>query len=93
MSKHIKGPYRELNKKGMTVTLKPVYGDDPEKVAANRAKSLDTAIRLLSRLVMQEGMTRDSKRKEFHETKGQIRRRKRDVAIRRERKNREKSEW
>lgn len=93
MSNHTKGPFKELNKKGLTVALKPVFGNDFEKVSENRARALESAIRTLKKLCVQEGMIRDSKRKEFYESKGQIRRRRKAEAVRRERKNREKSEW
>lgn len=93
MSNHAKGPFKELNKKGLTVTLKPVYGDDFEKVSENRAKALESAIRVLKKRMLQEGMVRDMRRKEFYESKGTIRRRRKDEAVRRERKNREKSDW
>lgn len=93
MSNHPKGPSKEFNKRGLTVTLKPVYGEDSEKVLENRTRALESAIRSFRKRTYQEGMTRDVKRKEFYESKGQIRRRRKNEAIRRERKNREKNEW
>lgn len=93
MSNHAKGPNRELGKKGLTVNVKPVFSSDPVKLQENRARALENAIRNMKKLRMLEGMDRDIKRKEFYETKGQIRRRRKNEAIRRERKNRLKAEW
>lgn len=93
MSQHPKGPSSAIKKRGLTVTVKRYHSYDAEQARDNDAKSVESAIRAMKRLSNQEGVIKDVRRKEFHETRGQIRRRKRGEAIRRERKNRLTREW
>jgi ribosomal protein S21 len=65
-----------IRKKGLTVELKPIYGEDSEKVQDQRLKAMDSALKTLKRRLVQEGIIRDMRRKEYFETKGQIGRRK-----------------
>lgn len=76
MSAH-KNSERAVNKKGLTVEVRP--GRD-EKEAKN---NLEHALKLLKRRVMQEGLIKDLRKNEFAETKGQVRRRKHKEAVRR----------
>lgn len=68
---------KSTSKKGLTVEVRP--GRDEKESKAN----LEHAIKLLKRRVMQEGLIRDLRKNEYHETKGQIRRRKHEEAVRR----------
>lgn len=84
MSSHFKNNGRDINKKGMTVQVKRnpnLYGEDLQKF---NEKSLDSAMKILKRRMVQEGVIRDVRRKEYHETRGQIRRKKREVAVRKQ---------
>ena len=65
-----------IRKKGLTVDLKPAYGDDLEKVQDQRLKAMDNALKTLKRRLVQEGVIRDMRRKEYYESKGQVGRRK-----------------
>jgi ribosomal protein S21 len=80
MGVHFNGNGRDYNKRGLTVDVKPA--SSPEQAL----KNLDSAMRTLKKRVVQEGLIRDMRRKEFVETKGQIRRKKRQEAIRRAKK-------
>lgn len=84
--RHYFGNGREIRKRGLTVEVKPTGNIESD------IRSLETAIRSLKRKMVQEGVIRDLRRKEYHETKGQIRRRKKLDAIRRENKRRVSSE-
>jgi len=77
---HFKGNGRDIHKRGFTVEVKPAH--NPEQAL----KNLDSAMRTLKRRTVQEGLIRDLRRKEFAETKGQIRRKKRMDAVRRSKK-------
>ena len=80
MGRHYVGCGREIQKRGMNVEVKPA--SSPE----GAQKALESAIRTLKRRMVQEGVIRDLRNKEYAETKGQIRRKKRQDAIRREKK-------
>ena len=80
MGVHYNGNGREIHKRGLTVDVKPAH--NPEQAL----KNLDSALRTLKRRVVQEGLIRDMRRKEYVETKGQIRRKKKQEAIRRQKK-------
>ena len=80
MAKHFNGNGRDIHKRGLAVEVKPAY--NPEQAI----KNLDSAMRTLKRRSIQEGLIRDIRRNEFAETKGQVRRRKHQEAIRRTRK-------
>lgn len=80
MGQHYNGNGRDIHKRGLAVEVKPAY--TPEQAL----KNLDSAMRTLKRRSVQEGLIRDMRRKEFVETKGQIRRKKRQEAIRRQKK-------
>lgn len=93
MSAHNKNSGHDIGKKGMTVHVKrnnALYGEDLEKF---NAKSLDSAIKTLKRRMVQEGVIRDVRRKEFYETKSQIRRKKKEVAIRKQKLEEKNKEW
>lgn len=79
--KHERYSGRDIRKKGLTVEIKPVYGDDPVRIQEIRVKAMDTALKTLKRRLVQEGVIRDMRRKEYVESKGQIRRRKRKEAV------------
>ena len=80
MGQHYNGNGRDIHKRGLAVDVKPAY--NPEQAL----KNLDSALRTLKRRAVQEGLIRDMRRKEFAETKGQIRRKKKQDAIRRQKK-------
>ena len=80
MGVHYNGNGREFHKRGLTVEVKPAH---PPEMAL---KNLEAALRMLKRRVVQEGLIRDMRRKEFFETNGQIRRKKKQEAIRRQKK-------
>lgn len=69
---------RDSGKRGLTVEVKP--GRD--EVEAKR--NMEHAIKALKRRMLQEGMIRDMRGHEYAETKGQVRRKKREEAIRRQ---------
>ena len=80
MGKHYPGNGRDIGKKGLTIDIKPT--NHPEAMA----KAIESAIRNLKRRVVQEGLIRDMRKKEYHETRGQIRRKKLQEAVRRQKK-------
>lgn len=80
MGAHYNGNGRDIHKRGLAVEVKPAH--NPEQAL----KNLDSAMRTLKRRSVQEGLIRDMRRKEYVETKGQIRRKKRQEAIRRQKK-------
>ena len=80
MGKHYNGNGRDIHKRGLAIELKPTHS--PEAAA----KALESAIKTLKRRSVQEGLIRDMRRKEYFETKGQIKRRAKQDAIRRARK-------
>jgi ribosomal protein S21 len=80
VGKHYNGNGREIHKRGLAIELKPTHS--PEAAA----KALESAIKTLKRRSVQEGLIRDMRRKEYAETRGQIRRRAKQDAIRRSRK-------
>jgi small subunit ribosomal protein S21 len=80
MSVHIRGNGREIGKRGLCVEVK--YSSTP----AEATRNMDAAIRSLKRKVVQEGVIRDIRKKEFYETKSQLRRKKNRDAIKRQRK-------
>lgn len=93
MSAHYKNNGQEINKKGMTVQVKRnniLQGEDREKF---NAKALDSAMKILKRRMVQEGVIRDIKRKEFYETKSQVRRKKKEVAVRKQKLADKNREW
>lgn len=77
MGRHFKGNGRDIHKRGLAVELKPSYTPD------QAAKSLESALRTLKRRIVQEGMVRDMRKHEYFESKGQLRRKARQEAIRR----------
>lgn len=80
MGQHYNGNGRDIHKRGLAVEVKPAH--TPEQAL----KNLDSAMRTLKRRAVQEGLIRDMRRKEYVETKGQVRRKKRQEAIRRQKK-------
>lgn len=80
MGAHYNGNGRDIHKRGLNVEVKPA--GTPEQAA----KNLESAMRTLKRRVVQEGLIRDMRRKEYFESNGQIRRKKRQEAIRRQKK-------
>ncbi len=86
MRKHYPGNGREFHKRGMTVDVKQIYNADPSEKSDARAKAFDTAIRTLKRRMVQEGVIRDLRRKEYYESKGQIDRKRRKEGERRTKK-------
>ena len=80
MGQHYNGNGRDIHKRGLHVEVKPAH--NPEQALRN----LDSALKTLKRRVVQEGLIRDMRRKEFAETKGQVSRKKRQDAIRRSKK-------
>jgi ribosomal protein S21 len=80
VGQHYNGNGRDIHKRGLAVEVKPAH--TPEQAL----KNLDSAMRTLKRRAVQEGLIRDMRRKEYVETKGQIRRKKRQEAIRRQKK-------
>lgn len=80
MGKHYHGNGRDIHKRGFAVEVKPAH--TPEQALRN----LDSAMKTLKRRTIQEGLIRDLRRKEYAETRGQVRRKKRMDAIRRSKK-------
>lgn len=80
--RHYFGNGREIRKRGLTVEIKPTGNIESD------VRTLESAIRTLKRKLVQEGIIRDLRRKEYYESKGQIRRRMKLDAIRREKKRR-----
>lgn len=80
MGQHYNGNGRDIHKRGLAVEVKPAF--TPEQAL----KNLDSAMRTLKRRVVQEGLIRDMRRKEYAETKGQVARKKRQEAVRRQKK-------
>ena len=80
MSVHYRGNGREINKRGLCVEVK--FAATQEQAI----KNMDAAIKALKRKVVQEGVIRDIKKKEYYESKGQLKRKKRAEAIKRQRK-------
>lgn len=80
MGRHYSGNGREIRKRGLTVEVK--LTGSPE----GNQKAFESAIRTLKRRMVQEGVIRDLRSREYYESKGEIRRRKRQEAIRREKK-------
>ncbi len=80
MGKHFNGNGRDIHKRGLHVEVKPA--SSPESAL----KALDSAMKVLKRRVVQEGLIREMRRNEYAETKGQIRRRAKQDAIRRAKK-------
>lgn len=80
MGAHYNGNGRDIHKRGLAVEVKPAH--TPEQAA----RALESAMKTLKRRAVQEGLIRDMRRKEYVETKGQIRRKKRQEAIRRQKK-------
>jgi len=85
MSRHIKEFGKELRKRGLSVDVRFF----PNSSKDDQAKAVDSAIKTLKRRMVQEGMVRDMKRKEFHITEGQCRRKEKADAIRRDQRARE----
>lgn len=80
MGQHYNGNGREIHKRGLAVEVKPAH------TAEQALRNLDSAMKTLKRRAVQEGLIRDMRRKEYAETKGQVRRKKRQDAIRRSKK-------
>lgn len=80
MGRHYHGNGRDIYKRGLNVDVKPASSPEGQQ------KALESAMRTLKRRMVQEGLVRDMRRKEYHETKGQLRRKARQDAIRRARK-------
>jgi len=80
VGKHYNDNGRDIRKRGLAIEVKPAH--NPEQALRN----LDSAMKTLKRRTVQEGLIRDLRRKEYAETKGQIRRKKRQEAIRRQKK-------
>lgn len=93
MSKHDKNSGQAVRKKGLTVEIRPIFGTgrDAEKA---RSSAFEQALRTLKRRIIQEGLIRDMRKHEYHETAGQKRRRKFAEAVNRQRlKTRESRDW
>lgn len=75
---------RSLGKRGLTVEVKAGRDADENK------RNLEHAIKTLKRRVLQEGLVKDLRKNEYHETKGQVRRKKRNESIRRNQKLKDK---
>ena len=80
MGSHYNGNGRDIGKRGLAVEVKPAANFE------QAAKNVESAIRTLKRRMVQEGVIRDMRRKEYSETKGQVRRKKAQEAIRRQKK-------
>lgn len=92
-NKHDKNSGQSIRKKGLTVEIRPVFGVGPSAEKA-RTSAVEQALRTLKRRIIQEGVVRDMRKHEYHETKGQKRRRKFAEAVNRQRlKARETKEW
>ena len=68
MGKHFKAKDSGLRKRGLTIEVRP--GRDDKEAKSN----LEHAIKTMKRRLLQEGMTRDVRRKEYFESKGELRR-------------------
>lgn len=85
MSAHSKGYGREIRKSGMTVNIRTPHNLTPEQKYDFQAREIEYAIKALKKKMMSEGMIKDIKRQEYHKTRGQIKREKRKVAVRKQR--------
>lgn len=81
---HKKGNGRDFGKKGMTVAIRKHNNNYGETSSVSEEKQMESAIKTLKRRMVHEGVVRDIRRKEQYESKGQIKRRKKEVAIRRQ---------
>ena len=92
---HYYGCGKDIGKRGLTVEVKQVYNnvDSFEKAAELRLKNLDNAIRTLKRTLMQEGVVKEMRDREFYMSKGQKRRKAKKEGIARAMKARRQSEW
>lgn len=81
MTAHKPNNARDFNKKGTSIHIRKNFNDTSGKTDE---KVLDSAIKTLKRRMTQEGVIKDVRRKEYYESKGTVRRRKREVAIRKQ---------
>lgn len=93
MTVHNKNCGREIRKSGMVVNIRTPNHLSPEQRAEYQAREVDSAIKSLKRKMMTEGVIKDIRKKEYHKTRGQIRREKRKVAIRKQRAADLKRDW
>lgn len=84
-NKHSKFVGKDFKKRGFTVSLNQVRNPTtPEEFDAN-SRSLESALKVLKKRMMNEGFIKELRKREFHVTKGQKRRKSRQDAILRER--------
>jgi ribosomal protein S21 len=86
MGKHFQGGGREIHKRGMNVEVKQIYNSEPGEHSEARNKAFDAAVKTLKRRMVQEGVIRDMRRREYYESKGQIDRKRKKEGERRARK-------
>lgn len=77
-NKHIRDGF--VGKKGIKVLVNPHNRNLSEK---EQEKALENALRTFKKLYQSEGIHKDLKKHEFHETKGQRNRRRKAESIRR----------
>lgn len=83
MRKHFQGCGRDIHKRGMVVEVKQIFNVDTFDKADARMKAFDTAVKTLKRRMVQEGVIRDMRRKEYYESKGQLARKRKKEGERR----------
>jgi ribosomal protein S21 len=86
MRKHLPGNGREFHKRGMCVEIKHIFNVDVFDKSDARMKAFDTAVKTLKRRMVQEGVIRDMRRKEYYESKGQVTRKRKKEGERRAKK-------
>lgn len=84
--KHMPGMGENIHLNGLTVKVKPPRSTDPIKRKQEESKNVDNAIRALKRAIQNEGLIKEMRRTEYHETKGQKRRRRKAESTRRHQK-------
>lgn len=93
MSVHNKNSGRDIRKSGMVVNIRTpnhLFGEAREEF---QAREVDNAIKILKRKMMTEGVIKDIRKKEYYKSRGEIRREKRKVAVRKQRANEAKRDW
>ena len=93
MSAHGKDNGRDFHKKGMTVNIRVPYNLHGEDRAKFQQNSVESAIKTLKRRMMHEGVVKDVRKKEYFKSKGEIRRERREVAVRKQRIADMKKDW
>lgn len=95
MSKHFKTPNKDLRKRGFQVSIFQHRYPQTEEQFDENARNVESGMKALKKRMLQEGFAKEIRRKDFHVTKGQKNRRKKQEAVLRERTRRieDAREW